>query len=140
MVDRRPQSSAREEFAPGGLVGESHEITLDHIIVSARDKDTAARLFAGIFGLRVAGSGGHFARVRVNDTLTLDFADATGTIAGQHYAFRVSDAEFDAILQRSRTLGSPSEAGPGALKTESSTVGMAAAAPITKTTTITLSS
>ena len=29
-----------------------------------------------------------------------DFADAKGTIASQHYAFHVSDAEFDAILQR----------------------------------------
>jgi hypothetical protein len=35
----------------------------------------------------------------------------------------------------SRTLGSPSEAGPGALKTESLTIGMAAAASTTRTTT-----
>ena len=56
-------------------------ITLNHTIVWARDKDAAARLFAGIFGLRVEGLGGHFAQVRVNDTLTLDFADAMGAIA-----------------------------------------------------------
>ena len=59
-------------------------ITLNHTIVWAREKDAAARLFAEIFGLRVESSGGHFAPVRVNDTLTLDFADATGAIAGQH--------------------------------------------------------
>ena len=110
-------------------------ITLNHTIVSARDKDAAARFFAKIFGLRFAGSDGHFALVRVNDTLTLDFADAKGAITGQHYAFHVSDAEFDAILQRVKDAGSPSEAGPGALKTESSTIGMAAAASITRTTT-----
>ena len=74
-------------------------ITLNHTIVWARDKNAAARFFAEIFGLRFEGSGGHFAPVRVNDTLTLDFADAKGTIAGQHYAFHVSDAEFDAILR-----------------------------------------
>ena len=75
-------------------------ITLNHTIVWAREKEGAARFFAEIFGLRFEGSGGHFAPVRVNDTLTLDFADAKGAIAGQHYAFHVSDTEFDAILQR----------------------------------------
>ena len=37
--------------------------------------------------------------------VTLDFADAKGTIASQHYAFHVSDAEFDAILQRVKDAG-----------------------------------
>ena len=46
-------------------------ITLNHTIVRARDKDAAARSFAEIFGLRFEGLGGHFAPVRVNDTLTL---------------------------------------------------------------------
>jgi len=38
-------------------------ITLNHTIVSARGKDTTARFFAEIFGLRFEGSGGHFAPV-----------------------------------------------------------------------------
>jgi catechol 2,3-dioxygenase-like lactoylglutathione lyase family enzyme len=80
-------------------------ITLNHTIVSAHEKDVAARFFAQIFGLRFDGPGGHFAPVRVNDTLTLDFADAAGPIASQHYAFHVSDAEFDAILQRVKAAG-----------------------------------
>ena len=80
-------------------------ITLNHTIVWARDKAAAARFFAEIFGLRFEGSGGHFAPVRINGTLTLDFADAKGTIAGQHYAFHVSDPEFDAILQRVKDAG-----------------------------------
>jgi catechol 2,3-dioxygenase-like lactoylglutathione lyase family enzyme len=91
-------------------------ITLNHTIVWARDKDAAAGLFAGIFGLRVEGSGGHFAQVRVNDTLTLDFADAMGAIAGQHYAFHVSDAEFDAILQRVKDAGLAFGSGPRSLE------------------------
>ncbi len=90
-------------------------ITLNHTIVWARNKDAAARLFAEIFGLRVESSGGHFAPVRVNDTLTLDFADATGAIAGQHYAFHVSDAEFDAILQRVKDAGLAFGSGPRSL-------------------------
>ena len=91
-------------------------ITLNHTIVWARDKNAAARLFAEIFGLRVESSGGHFAPVRVNNTLTLDFADATGTSAGQHYAFHVSDSEFDAILERVKDGGLPFGSGPRSLE------------------------
>ncbi len=80
-------------------------ITLNHTIVPARDKEAAARFFAHIFGLRSEGAGGHFAPVRVNGTLTFDFADAAGPITSQHYAFHVSDAEFDAILQRVKAAG-----------------------------------
>ena len=91
-------------------------ITLNHTIVSTRDKDAAARFFAEIFGLRFEGLSGHFAPVRVNDTLTLDFADAKGIIASQHYAFHVSDAEFDAILQRVKDAGLAFGSGPWSLE------------------------
>ena len=91
-------------------------ITLNHTIVWARDKEGAARFFAEIFGLRFERLSGHFAPVRVNDTLTLDFADAKGTIAGQHYAFHVSDAEFDAILQRVKVAGLAFGSGPWSLE------------------------
>jgi catechol 2,3-dioxygenase-like lactoylglutathione lyase family enzyme len=80
-------------------------ITLNHTIVPARDKAAAARFFAEIFGFRFEASSGHFAPVRVNDTLTLDFADATEPLPVEHYAFHVSDDEFDAILQRVKTAG-----------------------------------
>jgi catechol 2,3-dioxygenase-like lactoylglutathione lyase family enzyme len=91
-------------------------ITLNHTIVSARDKDAAARCFAEIFGLPFEGLGGHFSPVRVNDTLTLDFADAKGTVASQHYAFHVSDSEFDAILQRVKDAGLTFGSGPRSLE------------------------
>ena len=48
-------------------------ITLNHTIVPAHDKEASARFFAHIFGLPYHGPLGHFAPVRVNDTLTLDF-------------------------------------------------------------------
>jgi hypothetical protein len=44
---------------------------------------------------------GHFAPVRINDTLTLLF-DEHEEFESHHYAFHVSDAEFDAILGRIR--------------------------------------
>ena len=91
-------------------------ITLNHTIVPARDKVAAARFFADIFGLPFDDAGGHFAPVQVNDTLTLDFATATGPVASQHYAFHVSDAEFDAILQRVQAAGLAFGSGPGKLE------------------------
>jgi hypothetical protein len=45
-------------------------ITLNHTIVPARDKSAAAQFFARIFGLHADPKGGHFAPVRINDTLT----------------------------------------------------------------------
>jgi len=90
-------------------------ITLNHTIVSARNKEAAARFFAKVFGLPFEDSRGHFAPVRVNDTLTLDFADEEGPIASQHYAFHVTDAEFDAILGRIKDEGVAFGSGPWSL-------------------------
>ena len=76
-------------------------IDLDHTIIPARDKDEAARFFARIFGLDYGGPGGHFAPVEVNDRLTFDFDNAS-EFEHHHYAFHVSDDEFDAIFGRIR--------------------------------------
>jgi catechol 2,3-dioxygenase-like lactoylglutathione lyase family enzyme len=78
-------------------------IVLNHTIVPTRDKQAAARLFAQLFGL-ACEAGGHFAKVRVNDGLTLLFDDRT-SFDRHHYAFHVSDAEFDAILGRVKGAG-----------------------------------
>lgn len=76
-------------------------ILLDHTIVPARDKEESARFFARIFGLRYESSASHFAPVRVNDSLTLDF-DTWTDFNRLHYAFKVSEPEFDAIFARIR--------------------------------------
>jgi catechol 2,3-dioxygenase-like lactoylglutathione lyase family enzyme len=76
-------------------------ITLNHTIVPARDKAASARFFADIFGLTFGGKSDHFAPVRVNETLTLLFSDE-GPFESHHYAFHVSDTEFDAIFGRVR--------------------------------------
>ncbi len=73
-------------------------IVLNHTIVPARDKDEAAAFFARIFGLEYQDAG-HFAAVRVNDELTLDF-DTRSNVEPQHYAFHVSEEDFDAIFGR----------------------------------------
>jgi len=79
-------------------------ITLNHTIVPARDKVAAARFLAGILGLEYKEQDDHFAPVRVNETLTLLF-DEDSSFESHHYAFHVSDAEFDAIFARIRKAG-----------------------------------
>ena len=73
-------------------------IVLNHAIVPARDKVAAAKFFAHIFGLK-RGRTGYFAPVQVNKTLTLLFDD-NSKFKSHHYAFHVSDREFDAIFRR----------------------------------------
>jgi catechol 2,3-dioxygenase-like lactoylglutathione lyase family enzyme len=95
-------------------------IRLDHTIVPAKDKDKSAKFFAEIFGLTV--SHGFFARVQVNDSLTLAFADEpeewtdTGYDPGSgechHYAFHVNDVEFDGIWARIKAKRLPFGSGP----------------------------
>ncbi len=85
-------------------------ITLNHTIVPARDKAASAQFFAEIFGLQVKPGSGRFAQVPIDGNLTLDFADDEHTrgilhyvpeaLENHHYAFVVSDAEFDGILGR----------------------------------------
>ncbi len=87
-------------------------ILLEHTIVPAHDREISARFFARIFGLAYEGPHGHFAPVRVNDTLTLDFDTDTDFKAG-HYAFKVSNAEFDTMLGRIKEDGIPYGGGPG---------------------------
>lgn len=88
-------------------------ITLDHTIVPARDKEELARFFARIFGLSYDGPMSHFAPVRVNETLSLDF-DNDRDFESHHYAFKVSDEEFDAIFARVRDEGVVYGSGPTA--------------------------
>ena len=90
-------------------------VMLNHTIVPTRDKDAAARLFAKLFGLPYDGPSGHFAPVRVNDTLTLLFDDDVETFESHHYAFHVGDAEFDAVLGRVQAEGLPIGSAPWSL-------------------------
>ena len=86
-------------------------IMLNHTIVPAHDKAASATFFARIFGLTYEGPVGHFAPVRVNDTLTLDF-DNRDRFESHHYAFHVSDAEFDRIFDCIKAEGILYGSGP----------------------------
>ena len=87
-------------------------ITLNHTIVPSHDKDAGARFFARIFGVPYSGAVGHFAQVRVNGELALDY-DNRERFESHHYAFVVSDAEFDDIFGRLAAEGVAYGSGPG---------------------------
>ena len=86
-------------------------IKLNHTIVPANDKEEAARFFARIFGLKYEGPASHFAAVQVNKDLTLDF-DTDSGFQSHHYAFKVSEREFDAIFDRIKAEGIRYGSGP----------------------------
>ena len=84
---------------------------LNHTIVPAHDKVASAKFFAEILGVRLCSPMGPFAPVRVNDALTFDFAERQ-SFESQHYAFQVTEEEFDAIFGRVRAAGLHYGSGP----------------------------
>jgi catechol 2,3-dioxygenase-like lactoylglutathione lyase family enzyme len=87
-------------------------VELNHTIVAARDKAASAMFLAEVLGLEPPARFGPFMVVEVANGVSLDFADTIGTITPQHYAFLVSEDEFDAILGRIRDRGLPYWADP----------------------------
>jgi catechol 2,3-dioxygenase-like lactoylglutathione lyase family enzyme len=90
-------------------------VTLNHTIAPARDKEASARFLAGILGLPAPLRLGHFAVVQVGDT-SIDFMETEGEIESRHYAFLVSETEFDEIFARIRKRRLPYWADPGRRK------------------------
>ena len=73
----------------------------------SRDKEESARFYERMFGFKCEGPMGHFAPVKIpSQSLTLDF-DNQDSFQPQHYAFKVSEAEFDEIFGRIVDAGLP---------------------------------
>jgi catechol 2,3-dioxygenase-like lactoylglutathione lyase family enzyme len=94
---------------------------LNHLLVPCKDKVESANYFARLMGLPT-GPVAHFAPVKINDSLVLDFAEIDdvslwegkqGHFARQHYAFKVNEDEFDAIFGRVKGEGLRYGSGPG---------------------------
>ncbi|KRV49821.1 glyoxalase [Wenjunlia vitaminophila] len=81
-------------------------VDLNHTIVHARDRHVSAAFLADILDLEVGPVFGPFVPVATGNGVTLDYADApTESITPQHYAFLVSDREFDAAFERIKRAG-----------------------------------
>ena len=74
-------------------------ISFNHTIVASRDKRESAEFLAELFGLPSPKPFGHFMVVALEHGASLDYADAPEgeEIRRQHYAFLVSEEDFDAI-------------------------------------------
>ena len=88
-------------------------VALNHTIVNSRDSSKSATFLTEILGLAPPGHFGHFRTVEVDNGVSLDFADAPEPIVAQHYAFLVSEQEFDEIFGRIKERGLDYWADPG---------------------------
>ncbi|MCD6042506.1 MAG: hypothetical protein K0R40_2109 [Burkholderiales bacterium] len=75
-------------------------VKLNHTIVHARDKRASADFYAEVFGLGKPVPFGPFLDVETANEVTLAFLETDEEIQVQHYAFLVSEAEFDQIFGR----------------------------------------
>lgn len=88
-------------------------IELNHTIVGARDKRAAAHQLAELLGRPQPTSYGPFAVVQLDNNVNLDFIEHDGDIASAHYAFLITEDDFDAVRGRLDDRGIPYFADPG---------------------------
>lgn len=86
-------------------------ITLNHTIVHVRDAKASARFLTELLGLPDHKQLAHFTVVQVGPT-SLDLIQTDEPISSRHFAFLVSEEEFDAILGRIEGRGMPYWADP----------------------------
>ena len=94
LMERRPDNPA-EPFAKDNPM----TTELNHTIVPARDPEASAQFLADILDLQVGAPVAHFTPVTLANHVTLDY-DRAGQVAQHHYAFLVSEQEFDAAFAR----------------------------------------
>jgi catechol 2,3-dioxygenase-like lactoylglutathione lyase family enzyme len=80
-------------------------IQLNHTIVWCRDNLRSARFLTELFGLPPPRAFGPFQMVELGNGVSLDYHALEAPIAAQHYAFLISEAEFDTIFGRIRAQG-----------------------------------
>ena len=86
---------------------------LNHTIVHARDARASAGFYAEVFGFRAPKPFGPFLDVETGNGVTLAVLGTDQTFEPQHYAFLVSEAEFDQIFGRVKARGLAYWADPG---------------------------
>ncbi|KUJ67083.1 glyoxalase, partial [Streptomyces albus subsp. albus] len=77
-----------------------------HTLVHCKDNRASAEFFADLLDLTVGEEWGPFIPVVLANNVTLDFATIpAASITPQHYAFLISEAEFDVAFARIQALG-----------------------------------
>ena len=88
-------------------------VEFNHTIVHARDKHASAEFLAVILGVPAPVPFGPFLAVELSNGVTLDFMETVDVVLTEHYAFLVSEADFDQIFARIRARNMPYWADPG---------------------------
>jgi catechol 2,3-dioxygenase-like lactoylglutathione lyase family enzyme len=89
-------------------------VQLNHTIVWCRDQQVSANFLSEILGLPAPTRFGPFLVVETGNGVSLDFDDVVDReITSQHYAFLISEEEFDQIFGRIRERGLEHWADPG---------------------------
>ena len=70
-------------------------VEFNHTIVWSRDSKASAAFLAAMLGLPAPRKWGPFQVVPTANGVNVDFLDKQGEIRTQHYAFLVSEPEFD---------------------------------------------
>lgn len=87
-------------------------VELNHTIVPSRDKRGSSAFLARILGLAAPVSFAHFMAVELANGVTLDYDDREEFVS-EHYAFLISEGEFDDVLSRLRAEAVTFYADPG---------------------------
>ena len=74
------------------------QVSLNHPIVHSKNQKLSAQWYQDIFGFKYLKDWGPFSVVKINEELTFDFMTTNSEFTWQHYAFKVSDDDFDRIL------------------------------------------
>jgi catechol 2,3-dioxygenase-like lactoylglutathione lyase family enzyme len=88
-------------------------VELNHTIVATRDPAASARFLAEVLGLPEPAPYGPFMVVETGNRVSLDYLETDGEIVSQHYAFLVTEDEFDQIFRRIGERELPYWADPG---------------------------
>jgi extradiol dioxygenase family protein len=87
-------------------------VQLNHTIVPSKDSAASAGFICEILGLEPPTPLGHFAVVELANGVSLDY-DNRDLIESQHFAFLVTEDEFDDIFERVKARRISYYADPG---------------------------
>jgi len=77
-------------------------VELNHTIVWCRDQRRSSSFLAEILGRPVPTQFGPFHVVELDNGISLDFHETDGEISSQHYAFLITETDFDSVFGRIR--------------------------------------
>jgi catechol 2,3-dioxygenase-like lactoylglutathione lyase family enzyme len=105
--------------APSDALSEDDmAIQFNHTILSAHESQASAAFLAEMLGLPAPTKWGPFVVVTTDNGTNLDYMDVDGEIARQHYAFLVSESDFEDIFNRIRRRKLTFWADPGQTQRE----------------------